>query len=128
MAPAGAGMPVKKLPAQAGLFGSSIITLKRASRSAAQIANTSAAIQPTDLQFVQAPEIEDQRRRHAEIDEVGQAVELGAEARGALEHARDAAVDAVEHGGEDDRAERQFEPALDRRGGSRSGRRRAPAA
>ena len=35
MAPAGAGMPVKKLPAQAGLSGSSIMTLKRASRSAA---------------------------------------------------------------------------------------------
>ena len=49
MAPAGAGMPVKKLPAQAGLLGSSIITLKRASRSAVQIANTMAAIQPADL-------------------------------------------------------------------------------
>ena len=46
MAPAGAGTPVKKLPAQAGRFGSSICTLKRASRSAAQIANTIAAIQP----------------------------------------------------------------------------------
>src|SRR5437016_1394849 len=46
MAPAGAGMPVKKLPAQAGLFGSSIMTLKRASRSPVEIANTSAAIQP----------------------------------------------------------------------------------
>jgi len=42
-------MPVKKFPAQAGLPGSSIITLKRASRSAEQIANTSAAIQPIDL-------------------------------------------------------------------------------
>ena len=49
MAPAGAGMPVKKSAAQTGLFGSSIITLKRASRSAAQIANTIAAIQPTDF-------------------------------------------------------------------------------
>ena len=46
MAPAGAGTPVKKLPAQSGWFGSSICTLKRASRSAAQIANTIAAIQP----------------------------------------------------------------------------------
>ncbi len=49
MAPAGAGMPVKKFPAQAGLFGLSIITLKRASRRPAQIANTSATIQPADL-------------------------------------------------------------------------------
>src|SRR5215208_2224186 len=39
-------MPTKKLPAQAGRLGSSIITLKRASRSPAQIANTIAAIQP----------------------------------------------------------------------------------
>ena len=49
MAPAGAGMPVKKLPAQAGFPGSSIITLKRASLKPAQIANTSAAIQPADF-------------------------------------------------------------------------------
>ena len=47
IAPAGAGTPVKKLPAQSGRFGSSIMTLKRASRSAPQIANTMAAIQPT---------------------------------------------------------------------------------
>jgi hypothetical protein len=46
MAPPGAGMPTKKLAAQAGRFGSSIITLKRASRSPAQIANTIAAIHP----------------------------------------------------------------------------------
>src|SRR5882672_265230 len=46
MAPAGAGTPTKKFPAHAGLFGSSIITLKRASRSPVQIANTMAAIQP----------------------------------------------------------------------------------
>src|SRR5690348_18340690 len=49
MAPAGAGIPVKKFPAQAGLFGSSIITLNRARRSPAHIAKTSAAIQPADL-------------------------------------------------------------------------------
>ena len=49
MAPAGAGTPTKKLLAQAGLSGSSTITLKRASRSAAQMANTMAAIQPADF-------------------------------------------------------------------------------
>ena len=53
---------------------------------------------------MQAPEIEDQRRRDAEIDEVGQAVELGAEARGAFEEARQAAVDAVEDRRENDAA------------------------
>ena len=49
MAPAGAGTPMKKLPAQAGRLGSSIMTLKRASRRPQQIANTMAAIQPADL-------------------------------------------------------------------------------
>ncbi len=41
-------------------------------------------------------------------------VELGAESRGALDQARDAAVDPVERGCEDDRGEREFELALDR--------------
>ena len=63
---------------------------------------------------MQAPEIQDQRRRHAEVDEVGEAVELGAEARRALEHPGDAAVYAVEERGEDDGGEREVEPALDR--------------
>ena len=63
---------------------------------------------------MQPPEIEDQRRRDAEIDEIREAVELGAEARGALEHAGDAPVDAVEHGGEHDRRQRPFELVLDR--------------
>jgi hypothetical protein len=48
IAPAGAGMPTKKLPAQAGRFGSSTMTLKRASRSPAQMAKISTAIQPTE--------------------------------------------------------------------------------
>ncbi len=46
MAPAGAGMPVKKCELQVGLFGSSSPTLKRARRSAVAIANTIAANQP----------------------------------------------------------------------------------
>ena len=107
MAPAGAGTPTKKLAVQAGRSGSSSITLKRASRSAAQIANTIAAIQPADLQIVQPPEIEDQRRRHAEIDEIREAVELGAEARGSLQKPRQPAVDGLEDGGENNGGERQ---------------------
>jgi hypothetical protein len=66
------------------------------------------------LELVQIPEIEDQRRRDAEIDEIGETVELGAEPRRALEHARDAPVDAVEHGRKHDGAERDLEPAFDR--------------
>ena len=46
MAPAGAGTPVKKFVANAGLFGSSMVALKRASRKPPLIANTIAAIQP----------------------------------------------------------------------------------
>src|SRR5215475_1159322 len=41
-----AGTPTKKFAAQAGLFGSSAMTLKRARRSPVEIANTMAAIQP----------------------------------------------------------------------------------
>src|SRR5262249_8002410 len=64
------------------------------------------------FQLVQAPEVEDHRRRDAEIDEVGEAVELGAEPRRALEQPCDASVDAVEHRGEHDRRDRPFELAL----------------
>src|SRR5205085_9596245 len=39
--------------------------------------------------------------------------ELGAEARRALDHARDAAIDRVEHRGEHDRAERQLVTLLE---------------
>ena len=106
MAPAGAGMPVKKLPAQAGRFGSSIITLKRGEPQRGADREHHGGDPAGRFELVQAPEIEDQRRRDAEIDEVGEAVELGAEARRALEHARDAPVDAVEHRREHDRGQR----------------------
>ena len=46
IAPAGAGTPVKKFAANAGLFGSSMVALKRASRRPPLIAKTIAAIQP----------------------------------------------------------------------------------
>jgi hypothetical protein len=65
------------------------MTLKRARRSAAQIAKV------------------------IEIDEVGEAVELGAEARGAFEEARQAAVDAVEDRSENDSRERQHVAVLE---------------
>src|SRR5208282_1966288 len=66
------------------------------------------------LQIVQAPEVEDQRRRDAEIDEVGQAVQLGAEARGSLQEPRQTAVDAVEDGGEYNCRERENIMVLER--------------
>ena len=54
--------------------------------------------QPAEaLDLVEAPEIEHDARRDAEIDEIGEQIELGAEARGALERPRDTAVEPVEH-------------------------------
>ena len=107
-------MPTKKVLRQAGWSGSSSITLKRASRSAQAMANISAAIQPKLFSGVQVGEIEHERRRDAEIDEIGERIELGAEPRRALERARDPAVEAVEHGGGDDGDDRPFDRALHR--------------
>ena len=58
--------------------------------------------------------VDDQPRRAAEVDEVRQAVELGAEARLTLDQARDAAVEPVERRGEHDRRQRPFELVLER--------------
>ena len=127
IAPAGAGTPVKKLPPQSGRFGSSIMTLKRASRSAAADREHHGG-DPADVAvFVQAPQIEDQRGRAAEIDEIRQTVEFGAEARLALDQARDPAVDAVEGGGEHDCRQRQFQLLLERQPDRGQSRRTARA-
>ncbi len=65
--------------------------------------------------------------RDAEIDEIREAVEFGAEPGLALDHPRDAAIDAIEHRREHDRAERQFDCAPRSTAGSPSARRRSPA-
>src|SRR5262249_4991368 len=79
---------------------------------------------PTEIaELAQSPEVEHQRRRDAEVDEVGEAVELGTKTRGALEHARDAAIDTVEQRGENDGSDRPFELVLDRK----PDRRQSPA-
>ena len=65
------------------------------------------------LQASEPPVEDEERRRDAEVDEIGEAVELGAKAGGRLQEARDAAVDAVEQGREHDGAERQLVAALD---------------
>ena len=65
---------------------------------------------------MQLPEVQDQTGRDAEIDEVGEAVEFGAEFRLALDHARDTAIETVEHGGEHDRATASsIRPSVDSR-------------
>ena len=62
---------------------------------------------------VQAPEIQHQRRGDAEGKEVGQTVELGAEARGALQQPRQAAVDAVDGAGGHDQHRRVLPSSLE---------------
>ena len=114
MAPAGAGMPTKKF-AGPGRPVRIVDHDVEAGEPQAGADREHHGGDPADVaELVQPPEIEDQRRRDAEIEEIGEAVELGAEARRALEHARDAPVDAVEQRGEHDRVERPFELALDR--------------
>ena len=63
MAPAGAGTPVKKLPAQAGRFG--IVDHHVEAREPQRRADREHhGGDPADVaELVQAPEIEDQRRR-----------------------------------------------------------------
>ena len=59
------------------------------------------------------PEIKDRRRCDAEADEIRQAVEFGAKARRRFEEPRDAAVEAVEDAGRDDRIDGADEIILD---------------
>ncbi len=103
-------------------------TLKRASRRAEASAKIITQIQPRLLRLAEPPVEDQERRRHAEVDEVGEAVELGAEARGRLQEARDAPVDAVEQGREHDGAQRQLVAPLDPHADRGEARRTAPAA
>jgi hypothetical protein len=77
-----------------------VLTLKRASRSAAQA--------------LQAPLIGDQRRRGAEGHHVGQRIHLLAEGALRVGHAGHAAVQAVQHHGHEDPGRRQVEAAVHR--------------
>ena len=77
------------------------MVLKRASRRPVASANTSAD-DPAEAarQAAEPPDEHDHGRGHAEVDEVGEAVELGAELGLRLERARQPPVDAVEQGGD----------------------------
>ena len=65
------------------------------------------------LEIVERPVEHDDGRRHAEIDEIGEAIELGAEPRRGFQQPRDAAVDAVEKRREHERRHRQVPAMLD---------------
>ncbi len=61
------------------------------------------------VQFRHRPQIEHRRGSDPEADEVGQAVELGAKARGRFEEARHPPVEPVKDPGGDDREHRTLE-------------------
>src|SRR3984893_6452334 len=64
------------------------------------------------LYFVQPPKIKDERRSDSESDEIGEGVEFGAEPRGAAQRAREASVQSIENGGDNDRDDGGFELTL----------------
>ncbi len=70
------------------------------------------AIQPSGSRDVQQHEIEHQRRRDAEIHDVGQRIHLHAEFRRGLERAREPPVDAVEKGGNEHHDDGRLEAAF----------------
>ncbi len=75
-APAGAGTPTKKSAFQAGLFGSSSWTLKRARRRHAQMALIKAPDAGKRPYAAQQGKIQNHGRRNAKIDKICQAVHL----------------------------------------------------
>ena len=98
-AAAGAGTPTKNSLAYGGWSSTSISVLNRASRSAMHTANTSATTQPS-RRALQRPDVEDERGRDAERDEVRQRVQLGADPAAGVEHPGEAAVQRVAQGGD----------------------------
>ena len=71
--------------------------------------------QPAEpFQSAKPPGEQHDRRRNAEVDEVGEAVEFGAKARLRLERPCQPPIDAVEQACDDDQRDRQLIAALDR--------------
>ena len=104
--PAGAGTPVWNPADLCGWSSASIRALKRASRSAQQTASASATIQPN-----RGASCSDQRKMisagavpNAILSR--QLIELGAEPALRPKQPGDAAVDPVEHAGDDDAGQR----------------------
>ena len=64
--------------------------------------------------LVKRPEIEKKSGRHAKVDEIGEGVELRAKPRRAVERARDAPVETIKNGGDDDGDDGEFELAFRR--------------
>ncbi len=62
--------------------------------------------------LMQIPEIENERGRDAEIDEIGKRIEFRPEARGAAQRARQTPVEPIENGGDDDGKHRNLKLAF----------------
>src|SRR3569832_1962804 len=107
-AAAGLGSPWKKRLS----VTVSIRVLKRARRRAGAIDEGS---DPAELAHaLQGEFVDHQRRRHTERHHVGQAVVLGTEGALGKRHTGDAAIEAVEHHGDENRYRREFEAAVHR--------------
>ncbi len=112
-APAGAGTPLKNgdgvgRPIAAGL-GVEAGEAQRAADGIEQHDRPAEAVQSRHR-----PQIEHRSRRHAEADEIRQAVEFGAKARGRFEQPGDASVETVKDAGDDDRKHGADEIAVHR--------------
>ena len=114
MAPAGAGTPTKKLAGPDRPIRIVDHHIEAGEPQAGANGESHRGDPAGRFQIVQAPEVEDQRRGYAEIDEIRQAVELGAKARGSFQEPRQAAVDAIKNGGEHDSRERKRIAVLER--------------
>ena len=106
MAPMGAAMPTKKFFFHSGRLGSSIIDVEPGEAQSRRDGEHDGADPAHRAQLVQDEAVEDQRRGHAEIQEVGQGIEFRAETGGSLQEPGDPPVDAVEEGGDDHRNDR----------------------
>ena len=93
-APAGAGTPTKcGLP----MTGASRLHVEaREPEAGADREDRARAVQAASGALGERQPVDEERRRDAEVDEVGERVELGAEAAGGVEPAGEQAVEAVE--------------------------------
>ena len=108
-AAAGAGTPTKNSLVYGGWSSASSSVLNRASRSAMHTAKTSATTQPS-RRALQRPDVEDERGRDAERDEVRQRVQLGADPAAGVEHPGEPAVERVAQRRDPARRDAQLEP------------------
>ena len=86
---------------------------------------------PADRRLRQQRHVDDERGRHAEVDGVGERIDLGAHPGLGVECAGDAAVDPVQYGGGTDERQRNVRPVvqgeLDRRQACADGQHRGGA-